>query len=381
MSDFNAALTEGFYDPKKREEVKNFLKDEFKDSSVSEYEKMFPALKDEVAPRMPTVMDDVPEYSYQSGVEPQEQPKKLSQNQRYKQNLQKQAKLIEEQQQELLNLKRREDEMVLRNAQKDQEAEAARLKILQLEARQLDQSANDELFRKNFYNTNEQYDEAIKAEKKAMELMTAKTEKENELRSKQREFEQNNKIINAAYSEYQNKDYVYRPPLEYQEEDESKTQALQRFLGAHPFLDVSNSNNPNFSRNLFEKANKIALDLEDRYKIEGRGEDIKTDPFYKDLSTNLKNQLRLDYSIPNTNSTNNGFYPQDDGLNTNQFSQDFSGPVTPTRRSSSTYTAPMSQADRQFRANFINESKALGIPEEELVQGYDSVFNTVKQSL
>jgi hypothetical protein len=380
MSDFNAELTAGFYDPKKRANIKNFLSDD-KSADVGEYEKMFPALLEDEPPHIPNAADNLPEYSYKSEESTPEQPKKLSQNQRYKLNIQKQSKIIEEQQQELLNLKRREDEMILQNAQQAQQADAARLKILELEARQLDQSANDELFRKNFYNTNEQYDEATKAEKKAYELLALKKEKENQLRQKQTQFQQNNDLISKAYNEYQSKDYVYKPPLIQEVEDESKSEALKRFMKAHPFLDGNNADNPNFSRNLFDRANKIALELEDRYKIEGRGEDIKTDSYYKDLSTNLKNQLRMDYNMtPNNNSYNPGFYPQDDGLSSSSYSQDYSAPVTPTRRSSA-YTAPMSQTDRQMRANTIQQAKALGIPESELIETYDSTFNTVRQSL
>jgi hypothetical protein len=41
----------------------------------------------------------------------------------------------------------------------------------------------------------------------------------------------------------------------------------------------------------------------------------------------------------------------------------------------------MSEADRNLRANFINQSRGLGIPEEELVKSYDEIFNKTNQSL
>lgn len=381
MSDFNAALTAGFYDEKKRAEAKNLLEEEFKDSTVGEYEKMFPALMEDNSVKIPTTRDSIPEYSYKNGGEPSEQPKKLSQNQRYKLNLQKNTKIIEEQQQELLNRQRENDELVLRNAQREQELEAQKLRILELEAKQLDQRVDDELFRKSLYMANEQTEEASKADKRVHELMADKKEKEKLLGEKKIELHNYNNIINQAYKEYQSKDYVYRPTVYQEEDDDSKKEALKRFLNAHPFLDAENANNPNFSRNLFEKANRIALELEDRYKIEGRGEDIKTDHYYKDLSTNLKNQLRVEYNVgKGGNSSNNTFYPQDDGLNVGRF-QDYSAPVTPTNRSRSAYTAPMSEADRNLRANFINQSRGLGIPEEELVKSYDEIYNKTNQSL
>ena len=58
--------------------------------------------------KIPTTRDSIPEYSYKNDGEPAEQPKKLSQNQRYKLNLQKNTKIIEEQKQELINQQRQQ---------------------------------------------------------------------------------------------------------------------------------------------------------------------------------------------------------------------------------------------------------------------------------
>jgi hypothetical protein len=377
MDNLNEMLEKGFYDKDEQQKVNNFLEEDAGlDPNVRELKNMFPALAQDNDPVVPQKKSDVPEYKQEKPTYDQEEnaskPKKLTQNQRQK-------RLLAEQQQKILELEREKDQLVLSAALQQQNELNAHLLLLEQEKRDLAKRAEDEVYRKKYYDSNNQYEESLQADLAAMKAIAEEKKREDEIRLLKAQYEQKNKIINQAYNEYQNKNYTYKENYEF-EEDPHKRNALEQFLNQHNFLD-NRHNNPNFSPRLRQKADQLAVMLEDKYKIEGRGHEVQSPSFFQDLSNTLKENLRNEFS---TNQNQQGYNPSTnnygDGMNINKFSTDFSAPVTPTSGGRIKYSAPMNSDQREVRSNFIQAAKNLGLGEENLAETYDNIYNQYKQS-
>jgi len=381
MENFEDMLQKGFYDENSRKEAHDFAKNnQSLDPNAAELLKMFPASGLDNPVIMPNPHKDIPEYKQEKFSDQGEgqdngeaKSKKLTQNQRLK-------KQLEEKEKENATLKKANDEYILALAAQKQKDLNASMLILEKDKKEFAKLAADEAYREEYYRANEQYNEAHQAKIRAMRAIAEEAKREEDIRILKRDYEQTNQIINQAYQEYQQKDYSYKPQYEY-ETDDNKNDAQERFLRAHPFLDMR-GNNPNFSKNLKDEADKLANTLADKYKIEGRGKEVYTDSFYEDLSRTLKDNLRNTFSSVLPNQTNNqqSYNPYGDGMNMNKFSSDFSAPVTPTSTSRIRYSAPMNEGDKQTRANFIQAAKSLGLSDENLAESYDNIYNTYKKS-
>ena len=378
MDDFNTMLEKAFYDENEQGKLKNFLEEQNKvDPNVRELQKMFPALVDDTNPSIPEP-PKVPEYKQDASskedltYEERARTKKPSQNQRLK-------SLLQEKEQQIAALQRANDELVLKKAYEGHAAKENLLRSKEQEVKELQKIASDELYRKQFFNAQEQIEEANLAEMRAMNAVAEKKIKEQELAALQYSLRQESELINAAYNEYQYKDYSYKPQYEI-EDNTPKAKALDKFLDQHKFLD-HRYNNPNFSPRISNIADDLMRKLEDRYKVEGRGHEVHTDAFFQDLSGTLKENLRNEFNLANNNNQmGKNPYNSGDGLNMNRYSNDYSAPVTPSRRPVK-YTAPMNDGERKIRANFINAAKSLGIDPDTIPEQYDQVFNTLKQSI
>jgi hypothetical protein len=377
MDNFNEMLEKGFYDKNEQQKVNNFLEEDAGlDPNVRELKNMFPALAQDSEPIIPQKKSDVPDYKQEKLTYDQEEnsnkPKKLTQNQRQK-------RLLAEQQQKIAELEREKDQLVLSAALREQNELNAHLLLLEQEKKDLAKRAEDEVYRKKYYDSNNQYEESLQADLAAMKAIAEEKKREEEIRLLRAQYEEKNKIINQAYNEFQNKSYTVKESYEF-EEDPTKKNALEQFLNQHNFLD-NRHNNPNFSPRLRQKADQLAVMLEDKYKIEGRGHEVQSPSFFHDLSNTLRENLRNEYSSPtdrqgyNQPSNNYG-----DGMNIHKFSTDFSAPVTPTSGGRVKYSAPMNKDQRDVRSNFIQAAKNLGLTDDNLAETYDNIYNQFKQS-
>lgn len=377
MDNFNEMLEKGFYDKKEQQKVSNFLEEDAGlDPNVRELKNMFPALAQDNDPVIPKKVSDIPDYKQEKPTYDQEESsnktKKLTQNQRQK-------RLLAEQQQKILELEREKDQLVLSAALREQNELNAHLLLLEQDKKELAKRAEDEVYRKKYYDSNNQYEESLQADLAAMKAITEEKKREEEIKVLRAQYEQKNKIINQAYNEFQNKNYTYKETYEF-EEDPNKKNALEQFLNQHNFLD-NRHNNPNFSPRLRQKADQLAVMLEDKYKIEGRGHEVQSPSFFQDLSSTLRENLKNEFS---SNQGGQGYNPPSsnygDGMNINKFSTDYSAPVTPTTNSRIKYSAPMNKDQREVRSNFIQAAKNLGLTEDNLAETYDSIYNQYKQS-
>ncbi len=69
-------------------------------------------------------------------------------------------------------------------------------------------------------------------------------------------------------------------------------ESLNNFLERHPYLDPKDGN-PNYSAEAFSEVAKISSDLSKQYKVQGRGDEIRSDNYYNDLEKIMKKNLNM----------------------------------------------------------------------------------------
>jgi hypothetical protein len=380
MSDIFSDIEKAFNDPNEQSKLlKNVREGEYANPDVQQVAQWIPSLaKEEPDFSKLTRKEDFPEYKNESrndsgDDEKESKPKanKLNQKERLKQ------KIMQAEQEKAMQAKQI-DELTLRNAYL--ENQSMLLEMQKLEKEKADQAriAAEELYLKEKYRNEDNYQASIEADYKSKQAIIQEDKIKDELARLKNQYQSHSTLVNSAYEEFRRKDYNYKPQYEY-EEDEGKNKAVDRFLNSHKFLD-NRFENPNYSPRLAQIAQNLEATLADKYKIEGRGTDIYTDDFFQDLSSNLKVHLKNEFNtqLP----ANQQQQPYGDGMNMQRFSQDFSAPVTRSEPNRLRYKAPMNQDDKIARQNWLQTIKDSGLTNNisEVAESYDEIFNTYKQS-
>lgn len=377
MSDINDAIEKAFYNPKEQSNLMKSVKEgEFLNPDVQQVANWMPSLaRDEPDFSHLTQKNDLPEYKAEEKENQQSETKqksnKLTQKERLKQ------KIMQAEQEKAMQAKQI-DELTLRNAFLENQNILLDMQKLEKEKAEHARIAAEELYRREMFRNENDYQASFEAEYKSKQAMIHEEKVKDELAKLKAKYQNHSNLVNSALEEFKRKDYNYKPQYEY-EEDETKNKALDRFLSAHKFLD-NRTENPNFSPRLAQIAQNLEATLIDKYKIEGRGADVNSDDFFQDLSANLKVHLRNEF---NTQLPANQQNPTlGDGMNMQRFSQDFSAPVTSSEPSRLRYSAPMDQSAKAMRQNFLQVIKDSGLTENinEVAENYDQIFNTYKQS-